>query len=256
MAKQTLLEMTQEILESMESDIVDSILDTSESSAVASMIRRTYWDLFGVLDLPENYTLFQLVQTSSVTPTIMTVPENCMKLEWLRYDVVADLDSDPKWQDLPRLPLREFMTRSQSLSQSADSVGHYSYTFDDDPVVLQYVNTRAPQWYTSPDDLTVVLDAINIDVETFAHANKTLAYGLRDSSFTVADDFVPDLDSRQFSLLFNESKALAFAELKQTQNATAEQRSRRLMVSSQRTKNRLGDHNPTGWLPDYGRRAR
>jgi hypothetical protein len=50
--KYTLLELTQRILESMDSDEVDSIEDSPESLAVANIIKECYFDILGKLDLP------------------------------------------------------------------------------------------------------------------------------------------------------------------------------------------------------------
>lgn len=260
MAKQTLLEMTQEILLSMESDIVESITDTAESTAVATLIRRTYWDLFGsLLDQPENYTLFQLVESATLdaTPTIMFMPDNVMKLDWIKYNVATADQDYPVWRDMPRWEVKDFIDNSSQLGATgASNVDTLTWEFDTSTgdIPFYYLNDRAPQFYTSPDDYTIIFDGINLEVDAVKlQDGKTLCRGLIDNSFELDDDTTPELNSRQFSLLVNESKALCFAELKQTQNVKAEQRSRRLLIANQRTKQRVGSPDNFNYV-NYGKK--
>lgn len=254
--QQTLLEMTQEILTSMQSDEVDSITDTQESTAVARLIRRTYWDLFGILDNPEHYTLFQLDETSASTPTLMKIPDNVMSVSWIKYDIEQSDDTDPIWVEIPIRALDQADSDALKLQPSEDNVESFSYAFGPDSMPWYYTNDAAPTWYTTPDDYSLLFNSYDSDVETYLRASKTRAYGLVDPTFTFSDSFVPDLDARQFPLLFNEAKALCFAELKQTQNAKAENRARKLLISNQRTKYRVGKVPAYDSVPDYGRKHR
>lgn len=255
-ASQTLLEMTQEILESMQSDEVDSITDTSESKAVAHIIRRTYWDLFGIEDLPEHYSVFQLDETSASTPVLMTIPENVFKVDWIKYNKVLDGETDPVWVDIPSIAFDTFVDRSTKLPVSSDDVETFTYSFSGDSIPVYYQNFVSPSYFSTPDDFTLLFNSYDSSVETYLHANKTMAYGLVDPTFTFSDSFRPDLDVRQYALLVNEAKSMAFAELKQTQHAKADQRARKLLISSQRTKYRVGSPSAYDMLPDYGRRTR
>ena len=56
----SLIELVQRILESMDSDEVDSITDTVESLAVANIVKECYYDIISNLDLPERKDIFQL----------------------------------------------------------------------------------------------------------------------------------------------------------------------------------------------------
>ena len=56
----SLIELVQRILESMDSDEVDSISDTVESLAVANSGKECYFDIISNLDLPEKVDIFQL----------------------------------------------------------------------------------------------------------------------------------------------------------------------------------------------------
>ena len=71
------------------------------------------------------------------------------------------------------------------------------------------------------------------------------------------DDFTPDLDPRQFSLLFNEAKAWCFAEYKQTTHEKAERTARRGWITLAHQKDSVPANYPNiKTLPDYGRKRR
>lgn len=255
-AARTLLEMTQEILEQMQSDEVDSITDTAESTAVAGVIRRTYWDLFGPQDAPEHYSLFQLDETSASTPTLMTIPTNCMKVEWVKYNVETVSDTDDRFVYIDFVPIDSFINDMHGLVESSDTVSTFSYTFhgSSDASKIFYRSDTRPYTYTTPDDISVLFNSIDTDVDTYLTAAKTLCYGLLDPTFTFTDGFTPDLDARSFSMLFNEAKSQCFIDLKQIPNSKAEQRARQAKISVQKHRRRTPFVSELDRLPDYGRK--
>lgn len=86
MAGQTLLQMTQNILSAMSSDEVNSISDTTESLQVANIIQNVYNNFIGRSELPEHFQFFTLSSSGSiVTPTLMYVPNNCRRIDELKY---------------------------------------------------------------------------------------------------------------------------------------------------------------------------
>lgn len=259
MTTRTLLQMTQEILTSMQSDEVSSINDTAEATAVATCVQRTYWDLFGVEDLPEHYTMFQLVESSSATPTVMTLPANCSRVSWVKYNVRTIDDDEDMFHEVLPLDVKVFVDKMYLLSDDASNsnVSTYSKIFNrtgTDAIKIIYKTDIKPMYFMSPDQYTLVFDAVDTGVETFLRATKSVAYGLLEPAFSLTDGFTPDLTTGQFAMLFNEAKAQAFIELKQTQNAKAEARARRLMITAQKTRNRTPGKSPLDRTPNYGRR--
>jgi hypothetical protein len=86
MARQTLLQMTQTILAALDSDAINSISDTVESTQVAQIIQNKYYDILSRDSLPSQETLFQLVASGDVTkPVLMTLPSGCANMQWLKY---------------------------------------------------------------------------------------------------------------------------------------------------------------------------
>lgn len=84
--KQTLLELTQDILSSMSSDEVNSISDTTESTQVATIIKQKYFDIINRVQLPEHDQLLQLdPSTDPLQPVLMYVPAGVADIKWLKY---------------------------------------------------------------------------------------------------------------------------------------------------------------------------
>jgi hypothetical protein len=253
----TLLEMVQNILSSLDGDEVATYNETTESEQVANIIRTTYWDIVSRAEFSVQHTLFELTETSSSTPTMMTLP-SLLKVEWIKYNqILADSEGEtsPNFQPVEWMPLDEFMTRMYGLSSDDDDVTYYTATVNSTTQDFFAVNDRAPRYYTTFNDSTILFDAFNSDEETYLEAAKTQAYGQKIPTFTMSDSFVADLPARMFSLLYNESKALAFAELKQMSHSKAEKNARRGWINSQRReKKTIEATRPLDQLANYGRK--
>lgn len=85
-AKMTLLEMTQNILSSMESDEVNSISDTVEAEQVATEIRTAYYELMSTLNQPSKKALISLEPSNDPErPNVLKIPDNVIKVDWIKY---------------------------------------------------------------------------------------------------------------------------------------------------------------------------
>jgi hypothetical protein len=247
--KFTLLEMVQEILSSMDSDEVNSISDTPEAMQVALVIRRAYLDLASRLNLSEHFDFFQLTASGDNTlPIVMYRPADVDQLVWLKYDKRL-AGSDPvSFKDVRYQAPATFFDRMFMMNTNDSNVSSTDFTIDGDDFKLLYQTDRHPNYWTSIDDYTLIFDAHKSSLDTTLQKSKTHCYGLKNTSFTLSDAFTPSLDSQQFSLLVNEAKALAWAELKQATHARAERQSRTQLIRTQRNKRAL----PSGHvLPDY-----
>jgi hypothetical protein len=124
-----------------------------------------------------------------------------------------------------------------------------------DTIDFRYRNDKAPEYYTSFDDRQIVFDSYDADVDSTLQKSKTICFGLKESSWTKSDAFVPALDSQQFHLLLQEAKAQAWVELKQLTNEKAERKARRSWVLLASKKNRA-NYNAKSYYyndyPDYG----
>lgn len=258
--KFTLLELVQTILSAMDSDEVNSIGDTTESQQVATLIKTTYNDIISRANLPEHFDLYELnASLDPNKPTIMHRPNGAQSILWIKYDTRMVDEVDARFNPITYLEPREFIDTVFSYrDQNQNDVIRYEIsTPNSSSIEIVGLNNKAPNYWTSWDDELVVFDSYDSAVDGTLMKNKTMVYGEWEPVFLMQDSFVPDLDSRQFSLLLNEAKALAFAELKQTTHERAERTARRAWITLAHQKDDL----PAGYsffntVPNYGRKRR
>lgn len=254
--KDTLLTLVQDILSAMDSDEVNSIADTTESLQVARLVRNTYYDIVDRTGLPEDDTLFNLVpSTSTLQPTVMSLPSNISKVKWIKYDWKKATDTDSFYTDITWLSVKDFFNRSDMLRATDTNVGTTTLVVGANSVPFYFTKNNPPQYYTSFDDNTILFDSYDAAVDMTLQASKTQCAGKINEVFSVTDSYIPPLNDAQFSLLRNEAKSLAFAELKQTVHAKAEGTSKRLWTALQRNKRQIeGGSAEFNRLPNYGRK--
>lgn len=249
--KYTLLELTQNILSSMDSDEVDSILDTTEAQQVAEIIRTAYFNIITRADLPEHKGLFKLTESADTSlPVVMYRPDDTNRIEWIKYNKADTTDPD-SFEYVTILPIQQFMDYIHRLNTDDTNVD----TFTMNGVTFYYRTDVQPMYCTIIDDATLVFDSIDIaqDTSGFLDADKTLSFGLTAPTFDIEDSFTPDLDDLQFPLLLNEAKALASVELRQVPHESAERDARRQWRNLQRTKS-LTKKCAFDDLPNFGRK--
>jgi hypothetical protein len=251
--KYTLLELVQRILESMEDDEVNSITDTSSSTQVANIIKENFFFITGRSDLPEHYDFFQLDASGDADlPVIMTVPDNVLQLEWVKY---RDTSTDnEQYATVQYKAMDDFLSYIHQLNTSNDNVGTYTITANDEEFQGRYTNDAAPKYYTTFDDHTLLFDSYNSVEDTTLVKSKTMCYGQLAPTFTLDDDFTPDLDSKQFQLLLQTSKAQAYEEMKQAPLQDARVKERRGWIGIQRQKRKVEKVPELDRLPNYGRK--
>jgi len=248
--------MTQAILSSMDADEVDTINDTLEAAQVAKVIRTAYYDLFSNTDIPEHKGPFTLTATNSLTPTVLTRPETVSQMEWFKYNKRTSTDTVDVWGDVLWMDPEDFLDYVRGFDQTATTTEDFTLSINSFDTTIYVENDRAPKYWTSFDDSSIVCDAYDSAVETYLAAAKTSCYGKHSQIFTLSDSFTPVLDEQQFSLLLNEAKSLAFLEVKQVQHPKAEKKVREGKIHITKKKHDLPNNNKV-WqnsLPNYGRR--
>jgi len=252
--KYTLLEMSQLVASSMNSDEFTSINDTAESLQIANIIRTCYYDLVGQAHLPEDKTLFNLLETDATSPTKMLLPPTFDSLEWLKYNIEDTDNPGQNWRTLTPLSLRDFLDRIYRLDPNSTEVGSYNIVTGSSTVPVLYSNNVMPQFYTTLDDTVILFDSYDSTEEGFLSALRTQGYGRVIQEFLMSDVFVPPLDEDQFALLLQEAKSLAWVELRQTPNQKAEQAARRHKISQQINKKAVKIYKAFDELPNFGRK--
>ena len=233
--------MTRQILSDMDSEDVSSWDDTEESAQVARIIRATYFDLAARLDLPEHKDVFQLEASgNSAQPVLMTLPEDVVDLEWIKYDVRILGDSDPNWHFINWYPLSHFMDRVHNHNASEDQYENMTIVRDGDSMTFPFRNDIAPSIYTTLDERTLIFDSIDRDVDNDTlMKSKTWCSGLMTTTFTLADATVAELDDKLWPLFLAEATAACFAKLKQMQSVHDERTARRHLIASQKNKHNV-----------------
>lgn len=257
--KQTLLELTQNVLSTIDGDDVNSISDTPESLQVVSIIKGVYADLVNRGELSVTKTLFNLSASGdNLKPVLMSKPESIDRIEWIKYNKIMDGDTDPTWSMINYLSVDTFMNHVHQFNPSETNIESMTYTTTPGfTLTFNYYNDRGPTYYTSFDDNTMIFDAYDAEVDTTLQSIKTLGFGSYIVPFTETDAFIPGLQSHQFGLLLNEAKAIASVELRQTPNPKAEQAARRNWVFLGKNRRNTTDApqtRPIDFLPDFGRR--
>lgn len=236
----------------MSSDEVNSISDSPESVQVAEIVKTTFFNIIARAGLPEQKKLFQLDSSgSNIQPTLMLVPDGIKSIEWLKY-----FDSDTSahmYKYVTILPLQQFADYVNGYNTSDANVHTLNFTVDSETFLFNYKTDVTPRFCTIISDFYVIFDSFNSLLDSTLQSEKTQCYGETTPVWLMEDNFIPVLDEEQVPLLLNESKSLAFFELKQTPHVKAEQEAKRQWSSLQRDKS--VDNKPSYFdqLPNYGR---
>lgn len=254
----TLLEATQLILSSMDSDAVNSINDTIESQQVALLLKSVYYDCASDIGLNENSGIIQLnASGDSGLPVYMSLPQEVTKLIDIRYDTYdpsVDSIATSNYKLLEPVDFDVFLEGQTQLRQLTSGVAEMTFDFNGSSFNIMYYTGSMPTMYTTLNNKIVLFDGFDSSIESTLQRTKTLCKALTYPSFEMEDAFIPNLDPTQFSYYLNKAKVRAFAELKQTQNAEAGGEARRQKIIIQKRKERTPERSAIERAPKYGRR--
>ncbi len=254
--KYTLLEMTQIVASSIDGDEVNSISDSVESLQIVKLIKRCYTNIIQTGDYPEQYTLFGLTASGDPDlPCVMYLPTGvATNVQWVKYDYRATGETDTNFRELEYVDLKEFLLRMHVLAPSEDSsLNTMTVEVGDQDIQFIYGTATPPSYYTTIDDETLIFDSYDSAVDTTLQTSKTLAYGEAVLSWTESDSYVIPIDDHQ--ILLNQAIALAWAEMKQTVNAKAEQEIKVQKTAMMRKKHAIDPAADFRTMtPNYGRR--
>ena len=253
--KPTLLEVVQIIASSMDGDEVNSIHDTTESSSITKIVKTTYYDIASRGRLTRDKGIFQLTPSNDpLRPVTMYLPDNIVDLEWVKYNGSSVAEPEPRFQDVKPLPLEDFLSIILNLNINDPDVFSYTENVTGNPITLFAKNVGPPRYYTTIDDRTLIFDCYDPAVDNTLQAVKTLCFGEKTFPWSEEDTFVLPLDDKQFSLLINEAKSWAFAELKQTTHGKAEKSARQFWIDQQSAKTKIPLVKAQQRGPNYGRK--
>lgn len=238
--KMTLLEMTQSILSDMEDDEVNSISDTSSALSVAGVCVKCYYELVTELSLPGSNRFVKLEALSDVDhPNYLKLPDGYAKMWWFKYN-----DREVKY--LNPWDFVKFVT-NRDVGITVEDFGGANLKID---------NTSHPLYWTSFDDVHIVLDSWNTEEDSTLQASKTSAYVEIEPTWSMEDDAYPDLPSRLFPTLLAKATARCFVSFKQVSNVKEDQAERRGIVRHQNDLSKANGPKPIDRLPNYAKPGR
>lgn len=225
MAKKSLLEIVQDILSDMVSDEVNSIDDTVESQSVAQIVRSTYEGMMANRNWPHTRKLVNLeASADTAKPTHMRMPDRLKELSEIRYDSRKNPSDNYEYKIVRYRHPDEFL-RYIANRKSNDTTT--TVVTDYDGVKLLIANNKAPDYYTSFDDVHIVFDSFDSNVDDTLKSSKTSCLAYIVPVWTHEDSFIPDLPAEAFPALISEAKSSAFYSIKQMINEKEEMKSAR-----------------------------
>lgn len=252
MAKDTLLDIVQDILSDSDGDEVNSISDTVESDQCARVVRNEFRDIVDNYDLDTVKTLTKLTATSSGTPCLMIRPEGFHTIRWIKYDKRTTAGGDPDYQVVTYMEPVDFLRISDRRNVSDSDVTAMILT--NSTHVINVKNDIAPTHWTileGYDD--IVFDSYNVALDTNLQNSKSLAYGSQRPVLALTDAAIPDLPQNLMQLLKNRARAFYFDVYKGGTTKEVDKRQRNSEVRAQRLRHiTTQSEKPTG--PNYGRK--
>lgn len=232
MARMTLLEMTQNILNALDSDEVNDISDTVESEQVAETIRDTYYSIIDEYGLPSKRTLFKLDATGASTPCKMTIPAGVIRVDQISYKTSTTAEPTAKYSSVQYIEPDDMLALMLARNADADNID--VMTVSDIEFFIR--NDAFPTYWTTFDQQSIIMDSYNSDEDAFLQQSKTTCFGEVTASWTHANSHYPDLPENLFSLLLSEAKSTCFLNFKQMPHPKEEQRARRQRIAIRKSK--------------------
>lgn len=225
MAKKTLLQLVQDVLNDMDSDDVNSINDTVESTQVAQIVRTCYEEILSNRNWPHLKKLIQLDASGTLDrPNYLRLPEGTKEMIRFEYDKRKLGGTKIQYRPITYLYPDEFLKLVNDRDSDKTNIILVS---DTSGITLSIVNDKAPDYWTSFDDEYIVCDSYDAAVDSTLQKAKTQSLCYIEPAWSHTDSFIPDLPSEAFSLLQEESKSTAFLALKQMPNQKAEMKAGR-----------------------------
>jgi hypothetical protein len=249
MAKMTMLEITQDILNDIDGDFVNSIDDTEESTQVAQIVKSTYLAMMSNRNWAHTRKPIQLTPTTDLNkPTHVIVPEKVKELYFINYNAVKSGDTKADFKAQIWREPDEFL---QLVNYYDNSQSNVTTVIDNSGIVIQIKNDEAPSFYTSFDDRSLVFNAFDSEVESNLTSTKmqSMAYVMPD--LIVGDSVIPDLPDEAFSALVEAAKSKCSWKLRQVADPAAQAEAKRQNKWLARKGRRIAQ----GFTyPNYGRK--
>lgn len=223
--KLSLLEITQDVMNEIDAEEVNSINDTIESQQVAAIIRSCFLELTSNRNWPQQRKLIQLEGLADLTkPNYLKAPDALKELKFFNYECHKDGETKEVWKEIKYKEPDSFLRYVSGRNSDNSNIIKVTDFGGSD---LLIVNDMAPQYWTSFDDKYIVTDSYDVAVDDTLHQLKTQCLAYLSPVWVHEDDAIPDLPDEAFALLVAESKSTASLALKQTADQKSEQKAAR-----------------------------
>lgn len=251
MAKMTLLEIVQDILNDVSGDPVNSIDDTEESQQVAQIVKSSYFALMSNRNWPHLRRSITLSPyAGSSYPTHIVMEEGAKELTFINYNKVKVGEIRKRYSPVRWENPDQFLFR---LNQEDNTSPKVDVIIDPSGIELLIRNDRAPEYYTSFDDDVLVFNSYDKAVDGVLQSSKFQAQGYVLPTWSHTDLAIPDLPAEAFTALLEEAKSRVSYKLYQEPDQKAEQEAAR----QQRWLSRKARKVAGGiQYPNYGRKSR
>jgi hypothetical protein len=177
--KLSLLELTQNILSSMDSEEINSVSDTTEAKQVTKVLETVYYNIIARSNLPEHRQIFSLdASGETALPVVMYRPDHVTKLDWIKYNIEdEEPTTEPLFTYVTMLPLQQFRDMVDVFDPTEDDVEQLSlngFTFF-------YKTDKMPDFCSVINDDTLIFDSILLEIDDTLQSSKTVCYGSNSS---------------------------------------------------------------------------
>lgn len=249
--KQSLLELTIDVLDAIDGDEVNSISDSTESLQISNLIKNVYYDLIGRKDWQFLRKLKSFDSVSDTNrPTHLKIPDNTSKLEFLNYNKRKVVAGRNFFQPINFRYPDEFLL---AVNQRDNTLSNYTTVTDFDGVVLTIRTDEHPSYFTSFDDKYIVMDSYDSSIESTLQGSNTQAALFVIPVWSATDAFIPDLPAEMFPQFLAECKTYAIAKNEDNLSQKTEQTAIRHQRHLSQTH---GVVQGGVRYPDYGRNPR
>lgn len=249
MAKFTVLEIVQDILNDMDTDEVNSIDDTAESQQVAQIVSTTFHSMMANRNWPHLREITTLTPSgSSSLPTVMTLADDVKEVVSINYNAARLGDTRKNYKEMKFLEIDDFLRHTNARNSGNSNITTMSYKGTE----LFIQNDQPPKYYTSFDDKELVFDSYDSVIDDTLQESKTQLVIYKMPSLVIADNTIPDLPDEAFPALIEEAKSRAMFRIKQMpdQKAEAEARKQQKWLANMAHRVDQGD-----LYPNYGRKS-
>lgn len=250
MTKRTILELVQQLGEGIDSDEIDSLQETEEVARIENVLKQTTQE---ILDrktwefMKGKVRQLDVRTVGSTELNTLTIPADVTRIDCLKYK-----DDTGKFRELVYMEACEFV----QLLQSRDATeANITAIINADGVALNVDTTKAPQNWTSFDEVTITFDAY----DSTAGTGNLIADSVIIADVMPVTDFtdpaaVLNIPERMETLVFNEALVTCNYRLRQTADPRADRVARRQGISLRENEHKTKQDGKK--VKRYGRQTR